>query len=76
MLLGEVARLAPPGRVGAATAALGFAFAGTMIVKPMAFALLMMITGGYAWGFVLCATTAAMGTLALLRLRPAPGGPR
>ncbi|WP_206932592.1 MFS transporter [Roseococcus thiosulfatophilus] len=76
VLLGEVARVAPPGRVGAATAALGFAFAATMIVMPVVFSLLVMATGGYAWAFGMCAMTAAAGTLALLRLRPAPAAPR
>lgn len=75
VLLGEVARVAPPGRVGGATAALGFAFAGTMIVMPIMFSVLVMATGGYAWGFAMCALAAAVGTLALLRLRPAPGTP-
>jgi len=76
VLLGEVARIAPAGRVGAATAALGFAFAGTMIIMPIIFSALVMATGGYALGFAMCAVTGGIGTYALLRLRPAAQRPR
>ncbi len=69
VLLGEVARLAPEGRVGAATAALGFVFAATMVVAPSGFSALVLATGGYGPGFALCALAAAIGVLALSRVR-------
>lgn len=69
MLLGEVARLAPTGRVGAATAALGFVFAGAMVVAPSGFSALVLATGGYGAGFTLCALAAVIGTVALARVR-------
>jgi MFS family permease len=64
MALAEVARLAPPGRVGAATAAFGVAFALAMLVAPNLVSLLTGLTGGYAAGFLLCAA---------LALAPLPG---
>jgi len=70
VLLGEVARLAPDGRVGAATAALGFAFAGTMVFAPSGFSALVLLTGGYAAGFALCGVAGIAGAVALARVRP------
>lgn len=76
MVLAEVARLAPPGRVGAATAAFGFAFACVMLVAPSLVSLLAGLTGGYAAGFLLAAGAALLPVLGLL-LRRRPGcGPR
>lgn len=69
VLLGEVARLAPDGRVGAATAALGFAFAATMVVAPSGFSALVLLTGGYGAGFALCALAGLGGVVALARVR-------
>lgn len=71
MVLAEIARLAPAGRVGAATAAMGFAFALTMLFAPGAVSALVGLTGGYAAGFGLCAAAALLPPLALLR-RPRP----
>lgn len=70
VLLGEVARLAPEGRVGAATAALGFVFAGAMVFAPSGFSGLVLLTGGYGAGFALCALAGVAGAVALGRVRP------
>lgn len=75
VLLGEVARIAPPGRVGAATAALGFAFAATMVAMPVLFSAMVLASGGYALGFALCAAAGGMGALSLARLRLRREGP-
>ncbi|WP_431304271.1 MFS transporter [Sediminicoccus sp. BL-A-41-H5] len=75
VMLSEVARVAPPGRVGAATAALGFVFAGVMIVAPTLFSALVLGTGGFSLGFALCGLAGLAGAVALARLRfarPAP----
>ncbi len=69
MVLAEVARLAPPGRVGAATAAFGFAFACVMLVAPSLVAALAGLTGGYGAGFLLAAAAAALPLLGFLRRR-------
>jgi MFS family permease len=66
VFLAETARLAPAGQVGAATAAAGFVFGACMLVGPPAFTALVQASGGYAWGFGLCAATALLGA-ALLR---------
>jgi MFS family permease len=54
VMLAETARIAPPGQVGAATAALSFPFGLTMMVAPAAFTALVALTGGYAAGFAMC----------------------
>jgi MFS family permease len=69
VMLAETARVAPPGQVGGATAALSFCFAFCMILAPPLFTLLVGLTGGYAAGFLLCAVTAVGGALALRGLR-------
>lgn len=68
VLLSEVARVAPAGRVGAATAALGFVFAGVMIVAPTLFSALVLGTGEFALGFALCGLAALAGAAVLARL--------
>jgi len=60
LLLAEIARVAPPGRVGAATAAMGFAMALTMILAPALVALAIRLGGGYGVGFLACALAAAV----------------
>jgi MFS family permease len=72
VLLAEVARLAPPGRVGAATSAMGFAMAATLIVSPSLLSALVAATGGYGTGFGLCAALALLATLALWRASRLP----
>ncbi|WP_372616738.1 MFS transporter [Falsiroseomonas sp.] len=65
VMLAEAARIAPPGQVGGATAALSFAFALTMLVAPPAFSGLVMATGGYSAGFLLCVAATLVGALAI-----------
>ncbi len=71
VLLAEVARVAPAGQVGGATAAMGVAFGATMVVMPSLFTLLVAVTGSYVWGFLMCAGTAGLG---LLSVAGAPRG--
>ncbi len=82
VLLSEAARVVPPGRAGAATAALGVVFGAAMLVAPPAFSGLVAWTGGYAAGFFMCAVLAALGTWALAgafpggrAVTPAPSPP-
>jgi len=65
VMLAEVARVAPAGRVGAATAATGFAMALTLIVSPSLLSALVALTGGYGTGFGLCAAMSLGAVLAL-----------
>ncbi|WP_187830332.1 MFS transporter [Siccirubricoccus phaeus] len=67
VLLAEVARLAPPGRVGGATSAMGFAMALTLILSPSLLSALAGLTGGYAAGFALCGALAGAAVLILRR---------
>jgi MFS family permease len=66
VMLAEAARIAPEGQVGAATAALSFAFSATMLVAPPAFTLLVALTGGYQAGFLMCVLAALGGAAALV----------
>jgi len=75
VMLSEVARVAPSGRVGAATAALGFVFASVMIIAPTLFSLLVLTTGGFSLGFALCGVAGLAGAVAVARLRSARPGP-
>lgn len=53
VLLAEVARLSPPGRIGATTGAvLAFGDAGALVL-PLLFSGALALTGGYATGFVI-----------------------
>jgi MFS family permease len=63
VFLAETARLAPAGQVGAATAATGFVFGAMMLAGPPAFTVLVEASGGYGWGFALCAATALLGAV-------------
>ena len=50
MLLAEVARLSPPGRIGSTTGAvLAFGDAGALVL-PLLFSAALSLTGGYAHG--------------------------
>ncbi len=69
VLLAEIARVAPPGQVGAATSAMGFAFGFCMLFAPSLFSLLVGLTGSYAAGYGLCVATALGGALALVGLK-------
>ncbi len=75
VLLGEVARVAPAGQVGAATAALGFVFGAAMVVAPPLFSALVALGPGYAAGFAFCGLCALGGGMALLRLPSPARGP-
>jgi hypothetical protein len=61
VFLAETARLAPPGQVGATTAATGFVFGACMLVGPPLFSVMVQASGGYALGFGLCVVTALIG---------------
>jgi len=53
VLLAEVARLSPPGRIGSTTGAvLAFGDAGSFVL-PLLFSAALAVTGGYATGFVI-----------------------
>jgi hypothetical protein len=66
VLLAEIARVAPAGQVGGATAAMGVVFGATMVVMPSLFTLLVGWTGSYIPGFVMCAMTALVGLISLM----------
>ncbi|BBK33103.1 fucose permease [Stella humosa] len=67
LLLAEVARRAPPGRIGAITGGV-VAFGGAgMMTYPLLHAGLLQLTGAYGWGFALAAFPAAIVGLRLIR---------
>lgn len=69
LLLAEIARVAPEGRVGAATSAMGFAMGLTLLVAPSGISLLIRATGGYAAGFGLCIAAALLACVVLRSMR-------
>jgi MFS family permease len=69
ILLSETARLAPAGRIGAVTGGvLSFGQVGAF-AGPLAFSLLLHLTGDYGAGWVVCAIPAVAVGISLLRLR-------
>ncbi len=70
VLLAEVARLAPAGRIGATTGAvLAFGDAGALVL-PLLFSAALTLTGGYSTGFLIGgALTLAYGAMSLWRRR-------
>lgn len=68
VLLAEVARLSPPGRIGATTGAvLAFGDAGALLL-PLLFSAALTITGGYSAGFLIGGSLALIvGGLGLRR---------
>lgn len=68
VLLAEVARLSPPGRIGSTTGAvLAFGDAGALIL-PLLFSAALTLTGGYAMGFLIGgALSLAVGLIGLWR---------
>ncbi|TAJ39557.1 MAG: MFS transporter, partial [Reyranella sp.] len=68
VLLAEVARLSPPGRIGATTGAvLAFGDAGSLVL-PLLFSAALSLTGGYASGFLIGGALAlAVGVTGLWR---------
>jgi MFS family permease len=73
VLIAEIARLSPPGEIGATTGAvLSFASAG-MLIYPAAFGLFLALSDGYTFGFSLAALPALV--VGLLLIRPRRAGP-
>jgi nitrate/nitrite transporter NarK len=70
VLLAEVARLSPPGRIGATTGAvLACGDAGSLVL-PLLFSAALALTGGYATGFLIGAMLAlGVGLRGLRRLK-------
>jgi sugar phosphate permease len=67
ILLSEAARLAPAGRAGAVTGGvLSFGQMGALLC-PVAFSVLLRLTGGYAAGWAVCAIPAVLVGVSLLR---------
>jgi fucose permease len=68
VLLAEVARLSPPGRIGATTGAvLAFGDAGSLVL-PLLFSAALSLTGGYSSGFLIGALFAlGVGVFGLWR---------
>ena len=68
VLLAEVARLSPPGRIGATTGAvLAFGDAGALVL-PLLFSVALSLTGGYGSGFLIGALLAlGVGIVGLWR---------
>jgi len=73
VFLGEVARLAAPGRTGEATGATGlFTFGGVAIV-PGLFTTIVLLTESYVAAYLVAATLPAGVGMALLRAARAAG---
>lgn len=71
VMIAEVARLAPPGRVAQFTGGTSFfSFIGMMSI-PAVISLLIAATGSYVPGFLLAAVLTLGGTLAMIRARGA-----
>lgn len=74
VLLAEVARLAPEGRIGALTGGvLSFGGVGQMIM-PLGFGAVLAATGGYGLGFFAAGLIALVPGIALLRRERGPRG--
>ncbi|HJP20302.1 MAG TPA: MFS transporter [Alphaproteobacteria bacterium] len=68
VLLAEVARLAPEGRVGAATGGVLFFTSAGLMVYPAVFGIILALTGSYGLGFALaCLPALAVGIRFLRR---------
>jgi len=68
--LSELARRAPPGAAASVTGASGFITFGGVMAGPMLFAALAGATGGYRFGFALCALVSGVtATVLLIRER-------
>ena len=73
VLLAEVARLSPPGRIGATTGAvLAFGDAGSLVL-PLLFSAALTLTGGYSSGFLIGGALALGVGVAGLWRRANPG---
>jgi hypothetical protein len=69
VMLSEVARLAPPNRVGAITGAYAFVTFGGVMAGPPVFALIAALTGSYRYGFATFGSLAAGSGVWLLARR-------
>jgi len=69
VMLSEVARLAPPQRVGAITGAFGFVTFGGVMGGPPLFALISALTGDYRYGFATFGSLAGASGVWLLARR-------
>ncbi len=63
VLLAEVARQAPEGKAGAATAGLLFMFGATMLVGPSGFSMVVTVSGSYGLGYALVALLVVLSAL-------------
>jgi len=67
--IGELARVAPPGKVAMATgASLACAYFGAVVAPPL-FALVLALTQSYGAGFTMLAVLAAAGVASILYRR-------
>ncbi|MGE0723146.1 MAG: MFS transporter [Alphaproteobacteria bacterium] len=74
LLLSDVARRSPRGRIGPVTGSV-VAFGGAgMMAYPLLYAGVLKVTGGYGWGFAIGAVPAALVGLRLLLRAEGPSG--
>ena len=73
VFLAEVARLAPPERVGLATGGALFFVYAAICVGPLAFTATVSVTGSYPPAFWLGAAVSLLATISLLRIPAASG---
>lgn len=74
--LAEVARISPPGKVGAMIGANGSFLAIGSMIFPAIFGILLATTGSYAYGFHLIAVLTLLASLVFLRQGMRPEAPR
>jgi MFS family permease len=71
VFLAEVARSAPPGKVGAATGGTQFFTFGGALLGPVVFASLVSFTGSYAWAFAFFAAVPLVIAVRFVAIRAA-----
>jgi hypothetical protein len=67
VLLAEVARLAPAGRVGATTGGVIVFIMGSATLYPLLFAAILAVSGSYGAGYLIAAIPALIVGVGLLR---------
>jgi hypothetical protein len=67
VLLAEVARLAPAGRVGATTGGVIVFIMGSATLYPLVFAAILAVSGSYGAGYLIAAIPALIVGIGLLR---------
>ena len=72
VLLAEVARLAPPGRVGATTGGLLVFIMASSTLYPLALGAIVGLTGSYGAGYMIAAVPALLVGIRMLRRRDKP----